>query len=634
MKNTLLLMLGAGLLFSLSAGLQAQNVTLVPALKPVKADYHKFQKSPKDVALKRVWNKKQEQVQPAGEKVRNKYSMKSVTPTEAELGETRYDLQTNQSIQNRIYLYEDGTIGATWTMGFSETEFPDRGTGYNYYNGSSWDASPVERIENKRTGWPSIAALGAGELIVTHNSINGLEFCKRSTKGSGAWTETLFQGPGASDDLSWPRVVTNGTNKETIHLFAVTSPVVNGGVLYNGMDGALVYSRSQDGGNSWDISNVQIPGTDINYYKSFGGDCYSFAEPKGDTLAFVVGDNFKDVFLLKSNDNGTSWTKTMIYQHPFPFFDEGSTLILDTIWVCDGSTAVQIDKDGKAQVFFGLMRVNNADTTDEQTSYWPYTDGLAWWKEGDDQFTTLNVDSIYDNDHLVGWMQDLNGNDTVIGDMTGYAKWEISLTSMPNVCIDDKNDMYLLMAGTMETLNDGDQNYRHVWARKWDHLTNLWGDFFDLNEGIVHQYDDCVFPCISPKSNLFIHYIYQADDEAGLAVRGDEDPYTDNRIIYGKAMKSQFVGINEPDAIFAGGSSISPNPAEDYTNLYFGLNTAAQINISLADINGKQINQWNSGKFEPGNHNIYVPLKSLSPGMYLLILQAGQQKICHKIVVM
>ena len=68
---------------------------------------------------------------------------------------TYYDQQTNASTQNRIYYFDDGTIGATLTWGMEPSSYPDRGTGYNYFDGTSWLAFPTERIESMRTGWPS-----------------------------------------------------------------------------------------------------------------------------------------------------------------------------------------------------------------------------------------------------------------------------------------------------------------------------------------------------------------------------------------------------------------------------------------------------------------------------------------------
>ncbi len=66
------------------------------------------------------------------------------------VGTTTYDLQSNGSPQNRIY-QDNGTLGATWTYSSDVAgTYPDRGTGYNYYNGTSWGPIPTSRIETDR----------------------------------------------------------------------------------------------------------------------------------------------------------------------------------------------------------------------------------------------------------------------------------------------------------------------------------------------------------------------------------------------------------------------------------------------------------------------------------------------------
>jgi len=40
----------------------------------------------------------------------------SLPPEEHEIGETQFDLQSNYSVQSRLTVYDDGTIGAVWTQ--------------------------------------------------------------------------------------------------------------------------------------------------------------------------------------------------------------------------------------------------------------------------------------------------------------------------------------------------------------------------------------------------------------------------------------------------------------------------------------------------------------------------------------
>lgn len=81
--------------------------------------------------------------------------------SEHQLGTSFYDLQSNYMLQNRIcYNPSDGTIGVVWTKGMDAPDFGDRGTGYNFFDGTSWLPEPEARIENAKTGWPNYAFLG------------------------------------------------------------------------------------------------------------------------------------------------------------------------------------------------------------------------------------------------------------------------------------------------------------------------------------------------------------------------------------------------------------------------------------------------------------------------------------------
>ena len=93
------------------------------------------------------------------------------------IGDTEYDLQSNASLDHRIYLFDDGTMAAVWTRGWETGAYPDRGTGYNFHDGSGWGPSPTARVEPERTGWPSIAPYGEnGEIICAHTAADGLIF--------------------------------------------------------------------------------------------------------------------------------------------------------------------------------------------------------------------------------------------------------------------------------------------------------------------------------------------------------------------------------------------------------------------------------------------------------------------------
>ena len=104
------------------------------------------------------------------------------------IGTTTYDLQSNAAVQNRIVVHNDGTISAAWTRSDEyNAAWNDRGTGYNFFDGTSWGPYPSSRLESSRGGWPSIIALGnGGECAITHNTDNSyINNTYSTTVGSG-----------------------------------------------------------------------------------------------------------------------------------------------------------------------------------------------------------------------------------------------------------------------------------------------------------------------------------------------------------------------------------------------------------------------------------------------------------------
>ena len=119
---------------------------------------------------------------------------KLASANEVVIGTTTYDLQSNAAVQNRIVHHDDGTISAGWTTSQQlNASWSDRGTGYNFFDGTNWGANPTTRLESSRGGWPSIIAMGSGkEASVTHNTDNSyINMTHRPAVGTGNWTEQI-----------------------------------------------------------------------------------------------------------------------------------------------------------------------------------------------------------------------------------------------------------------------------------------------------------------------------------------------------------------------------------------------------------------------------------------------------------
>jgi len=111
------------------------------------------------------------------------------------VGTTKFDVQSYGSVSRHIWAWDDGTIGIVWTRGMDDG-YPDRGTGYNYFDGTNWGPVPTQRIENDRTGWSEMSEYGEnGEIVCAHAYPTGtILFSYRDTKGTGEWQENTDGG--------------------------------------------------------------------------------------------------------------------------------------------------------------------------------------------------------------------------------------------------------------------------------------------------------------------------------------------------------------------------------------------------------------------------------------------------------
>ncbi|HNW88499.1 MAG TPA: M6 family metalloprotease domain-containing protein [Bacteroidales bacterium] len=442
--------------------------------------------------------------------------------TEIKIGETTYDLQSNSSVDNRLVVHPDSTISASWTYSswLSDNTFPDRGTGYNYFNGTSWGAIPAARIESVKTGWPTLSTTGNNyDVIYSHDASLGLKQIK-GLKGTGSWT--VNQSTSSTPYLAWPRMKASG---QKIHLIALT----NTSTVYQGLTGALVYYRSLDGGATWDTQMQILPGMTSNEYVGFSGDSYAL-DVKGDTVAFVVGDEWYDVFLMKSTDGGTTWTKRMIWQFPLAKYnvtaagtisDINSDGIADTLYTCDGNLAVLIDNSGLVHVFFGRTRVRDADpASGGSSSFWPYTDNLLYWNEskGAGNFTTIA--SVYDAN-----------NSGAVEYLAAPGYYYNSLSSMPNAGIDADGHLYLTYSSYVENSDDGNgKAYRNIYYIKSADHGAIWS-WPPINI-TPEPYYECVFGSLNRYVDGNLHLMYQRDNVPGMAVKGDMHAIGSNDIMY------------------------------------------------------------------------------------------------------
>ncbi len=462
------------------------------------------------------------------------------------IGMTYYDLQSNKLLQNRIYRWEGGCIGAVWTQSLEQPpSFLDRGTGYNFFDGTTWGTAPYSRLESDRTAFPSYGPLGPnGEIVVSQGFDNGTDvlfILTREEKGVGDWNETIYTGTPGPGSIVFPCVQTSGPDRNIIHILA------NSYIPYLGQNSALLYSRSMDAGQTWDIQNVVLEGTGINYYSGIGMNEYIWADERNGTIAFIVADMWHDMFMMKSEDNGNTWQKTVIWEHPYPFFDWNTT-ITDTFFCVDNSASIALDANCKAHVVFGITRVGHFEIG-TYYNYWPYCDGIGYWNEDMDVFSNNihalsppdwgypNTEMIEDYNYI-GWSQDVDGDGVITFNEDIFSYPQFGVSTMPTITVDDDGYIFVLYSSTTETYVYMDYNYKHIWARgcKPD---GDWGAFHDLSSSIFHIVDECIYPQLTSNTDDNIHYFYQLDQIPGLALYENHE-YIENIECYGTIEKPGF----------------------------------------------------------------------------------------------
>ncbi|MDB4089045.1 T9SS type A sorting domain-containing protein [Flavobacteriales bacterium] len=540
------------------------------------------------------------------------------------IGNTVYDLQTNGTSQRRIINHNDGTVSATWTMDNGSSPYANRGAGYNYKSTSAWGSLPSSKVETTRNGWPALAsgAVNANEFIVSHSGTGGLTLNKRNIKGTGAWSESVIPTTIPSGyDVLWPRAVVGGSKDSTLHVIGIVRHSTTGGPAFKGLTNALVYYRSKNLGGTWDIQDSILPGLDSSFFSYVSADAYSI-DARGDVVAIASYNSWGDVLVFKSTNNGNSWTKTIVNDFPINKYviDDGSDAngdgSFDTILSCDGSGSMMIDNSGSVHVFYGLSRVLDSDTTDGNTSYFPGTNGLAYWNEG------FGADST----QVITGALDLDGTGAleVVPSGGSFPSYQVGLSSMPSCGISTNNTLYLVYSAMAETHSNGVQVFRHLYVMNSYDGGATWSNPEDYTPDFEFAIYEAVYPSMAKHVDSAIHIVYQRDFEPGQSVSGDTDPAAIQDIVYlniDTALNEQFASINEK--IIDYNVTLFPNPTNDILNVRVLTQTSVNDNvtISLIDALGRTVNTIGD-KFIGKSAQFSMNVSELKNGIYFVRIQS------------
>jgi hypothetical protein len=585
------------------------------------------------------------------------------TIPETIIGQTTYDLQTNGTISNRV-VNVNKKVSATWTMsltGNTTSVWPDRGTGYNYSgdDGATWLPQPTARVESFRTGYQNVACDGFKEAILAHTATTGQagEITSiRSTQGSGSWTEGSIPGTTPSVDW-WPKFTAGGADGHSFHAIWQGTGVAAG---------PLYYSRSTDDGNTWS-TRIEIPGyvwgTDVF---AVSADCYSI-DARGDVIAIVAGDLAQDVTLLKSIDNGVTWTKRIIEQFPIPLYDPATMNtdtngdgVADTLWSGTSDETVVIDNNNKVHVFYGRTRVIE-DVGATGLSYF-FTQDLAYWNEdrGDGYWCWLATPPDLNGDGTISVPTGCNF-DPAENPVGYYGTGLVAYIEMPNASVDSNNTLYVSYQAADE-LSDTSiygQMFMHPYIIKsldggitWTNSDSAY-DVLLASQPTDGQSYDGAFAAIAKHSDAYVHLTYQRDFAPGTTLSGTNFPcefgnnneaindmvYVSipvNSIPSGTQALNCYVPPDAIQTIINSSFSISsnyPNPFRGKTSLDINLKKPADVSVEVNDLLGRVLSVQKYSNFNTGIHTLTIDATKFAAGVYTYKIKVGNDAITQKMIV-
>ena len=497
---------------------------------------------------------------------------------------TNYDLQSNSALGNRMASWADRTVAITATSDPSGvSSFPDRGTGYNYYDGGFGDF-PEVRQEPMKSGWPSIAACGDGEVLASHAT--GVNLYYRPTKGQGDW-ELIYNWGNDFGAPTWPRVVCSGPNDEYIHVVMCKQISMPDGSL----DNHIYYVRVKHENGNWDIPAEMndFPGLDNDldgdYRNQLSADDYVLAA-NGNNVACMFASYTTDVFYMISHDNGATWERQIVAplcvkQNGNPVhaidFDDYPDGMADTLFTSDNSHSIAIDNNGTVHCAFGLFAWRPSSAT--QYNYWKvYNHGIVYWNSnftneqggheiplfgdwsgdaalvaedpnwllngGDGICNSLNIERLYNmiiamgsnNLNWFGYQVDEDGDgewntDFILGVDAAWHYRSYGVSTMPGVSVDEQGNVAIVYNTLSEVRHSNgtgsvDHALRSAWVTLRDYTGTWFEDVYNLSYGFDHELSE-VYPTFAATRayNGEFWVGYSEDDKQGLYLDIDADNY-------------------------------------------------------------------------------------------------------------
>jgi len=573
-------------------------------------------------------------------------SHQSVPPAENSgfeyIGTTVYDLQSNGGIGHRMHNHGGGNLTGVFTISTNPSGYPDRGSGYNTATSGVWGPEPASRIEAVRTGFANYGVDPEGtEYVFSHVGTNRIHWAKRAA-GGGAWTEGDV--PTSATGQLWSRFAVGGNDGKSLHVIASSLPTGNGGTLFQGMDGVVVYYRSQDGGATWDIQDMLLPGIDSTAFTGTDVEGYAI-DANGSTIAIGITNTWNDCLLYISNDNGDTWTKRIVNDFPLDKYIINSgydTLALPVdpnapnaaaIFTSDGTCDVLVDEAGTAHMWYGSTYVEDTDLSDAGWTFYPgMNTGIVYWN------TTMDDNTGF----ISGYCPDINDNQVL--DVTDISNYGLGLSTHPAGAIDATGNIYTVYTSVHELYLDINSNFNfrqpfiaasEDYGMTWTLPQHVLNATLFEDDSVEIPYLEGIFTGAAKLADDKVHIMFQADYSPLTYLNTpatDSDP-NDNTIRYvGYPTAWALVNTQNIPAETVK-FELMPNPAHDRMVIQFQSDRTQESNVEIYDMYGKVVRQTAFVTVGQGTGTVQINTADLPGGMYFARLNLGNAFATRKLMI-
>jgi len=392
-------------------------------------------------------------------------------------------------------------------------------------------------------------------------------------------------------------------------------------------------TRSLDGGATWDKAGIQIPGMDSTNYSFFLAETFAWGSPKGDTIYFAVGGSFTDTFIMKSTDNGETWTKITILGNVNKKIPDG-TAYLPSWRSTDGAVTCEMDQNGVIHFASGIGGGSIEDSAD---NFIFDLNGLIYWNTTMPMLQdSLNLDTLDAHGQLLGYYSDGPNPGDTLNVVPGS---RVGLTSRPQISVDELNNLFVIYSGiTWQNPNPEGINYRHIFGRARFHDQTTWSTGpIDLNADSSCNGNEFNFAAMTKQiSGDKLRILYQTSDQPGMASWSSAIPYHDNIIQYREIPYNTFLPIGTEENPAGRRNMVSqnyPNPVNGLTYFNVNLDNAAHVVVDVSNVMGQKIMSNDKGILNAGMHKMTIDGNLLTSGIYFYTVTIGGESFVHRMII-